>query len=140
MPCELQNVSLTFATLSRLHTLTPCSSFQILHAVTGGWWLSSISTISLALLSIAHLTCSATKFVVPDLSTHLPKNNSPRNGFSGFMRFFFPCSSLLLCCSFSVLRNHFSTNRARFSGSGSLAGATKRLGCSAQYAENSTID
>lgn len=39
-----------------------------------------------------------------------------------------------------MLRNHFNTNSARFSGSGSLAGATNRHGCSAQYAENSTID
>jgi hypothetical protein len=67
-------------------------------------------------------------------------NNSPKNGFSGFIRFFFPFSSLLLCCCFSVLRNHFSTKSARFSGSGSLAGATKREGCSAQNAEYSTMD
>jgi len=40
----------------------------------------------------------------------------------------------------SVLKNHFKTSRALFSGLGSLAGATKRLGCSAQYAEYSTID
>ena len=36
--------------------------------------------------------------------------------------------------------NHFKTNSARFSGSGSLAGAQKRVGCSAQYAEYSTMD
>jgi hypothetical protein len=56
------------------------------------------------------------------------------------MRFFLPFSSLLLCCCLSVLKNHFKTNNARFSGSGSLAGATKRLGRSAQYDENSIID
>lgn len=39
-----------------------------------------------------------------------------------------------------MLKNHFNTSKARFSGSGSLAGATKSEGCSAQYAENSTID
>ncbi len=39
-----------------------------------------------------------------------------------------------------MLRNHFRTSNDRFSGLDSLAGATKRAGCSAQYAENSTID
>jgi hypothetical protein len=67
-------------------------------------------------------------------------NSSPRKGLRGFILFFFPFSSLLLCCCFSVLRNHFRTKRARISGSGEEAGATKRDGCSAQYAEYSTID
>jgi hypothetical protein len=97
-------------------TLTPCLSFHILHAVTGGWWL----------------TCSATRFVVPASSSHFPMKSSPRKGFNGFIFFLFPLSSLLLCCCLSVLKNHFKTNRALFSGLGSLAGATKRLGCSAQ--------
>jgi hypothetical protein len=39
-----------------------------------------------------------------------------------------------------VLRNHFSTSSARFAGSGSAAGATKRDGCSAQYDEYSVSD
>jgi hypothetical protein len=39
-----------------------------------------------------------------------------------------------------VLRNHFKTNNALFSGSGSIARAINREGCSAQYAENSTRD
>jgi hypothetical protein len=37
-----------------------------------------------------------------------------------------------------VVKNHFSTSRARFLGSGSLAGAAKMVGCSHQYDENST--
>ena len=36
--------------------------------------------------------------------------------------------------------NHLKTASARFSGSGSNAGATSRLGCSAQYDENSVSD
>jgi hypothetical protein len=78
--------------------------------------------------------------VVPASSSHCPINSSPRKGFSGFIFFLFPLSSLLLCCCLSVLKNHFKTNSARFSGSGSLAGAQKRVGCSAQYAEYSTMD
>lgn len=89
---------------------------------------------------VSYLTCSDTRLVVPASSTHLPMNISPRKGFRGFMRFFFPFSSRLLCCCFNVLKNHFRTSNARFSGSGSLAGATNSEGCSAQYAENSIID
>jgi hypothetical protein len=69
----------------------------------------------------------------------LPKNSSPRKGFKGF--FSFPNFSLRLAyCCFSVLKNHFNTNSARFCGSFSCAGATKIEGCSAQYPENSTSD
>lgn len=115
-----------------------CESDSMLvvpNITSSNWWMMAtlISTLPFQLSSqTTHLTCSATSFVVPDPSTHFPKNNSPRNGFRGFMRFFFPFSSLLLCCSFRVLRNHFNTNSARFSGSGSLAGATNSDGCSAQ--------
>ena len=35
------------------------------------------------------------------------------------------------------MRNHLSTNKARFAGSCSFAGATKTDGFSVQYAENS---
>lgn len=87
----------------------------------------------------AYLTCSETSFVVPASSSHLPKNSSPRKGFNGF--FSEPSSSLrLLYCCFRVLRNHFSTSKARFAGSSSEAGATKIDGCSAQYEENSTSE
>jgi len=105
----------------KLPTLTPCKSFQRLKAVAGGWWE----------------TCSETKCVVPASSWYFPRNISPKNGFNGFSLFFFPFSSFVLCCCLRVLRNHFNTSNARFSGSGSLAGATKSDGCSAQYAENS---
>jgi hypothetical protein len=84
----------------------------------------------------AYLTCSETNSVVPASSSHLPMNNSPRNGFRGF--FSFPNFSLRLAyCCFRVLKNHFKTNNARFLGSFSRAGATKIEGCSAQYDENS---
>jgi len=49
-------------------TCTLCSSFHIQYAVAGGWWL----------------TCSETKCVVPDSSSHFPRKSSPRNGFNGF--------------------------------------------------------
>lgn len=49
-----------------------------------------------------------------------------------------PYLSLRLAyCCFKVLRNHFSTSNERLAGSGSEAGATRREGCSFQYAENS---
>jgi hypothetical protein len=86
-----------------------------------------------------NLTCSEINSVVPASSCHFPRNNSPRNGFSGF--FSFPYLSLRLAyCCFRVLRNHFKTNNARFWGSFSWAGATNIVGCSAQYDENSTRD
>jgi hypothetical protein len=63
-------------------------------------------------------------------------NSSPRKGFRGF--FSLPSFSLRLqYCWWRVLRNHFKTSRARFSGSASFAGATNSPGCSAQYAEYS---
>lgn len=78
-------------------------------------------------------------FVVPASSCHSPRNNSPKKGFNGF--FSFPYLSLRLAyCCFNVLRNHFRTNKARFCGSSSWAGATNIAGCSAQYDENSTRD
>ena len=87
----------------------------------------------------AYLTCSDTSCVVPEASSHFPRNSSPRNGFNGF--FSDPnLSFLLLYDCFNVLRNHFNTSRARFAGSGSEAGATKMDGCSVQYAENSVRD
>lgn len=39
-----------------------------------------------------------------------------------------------------MLRNHFRTSNDRLAGSGSRAGATKREGCSFQYAENSVSE
>lgn len=96
-------------------------------------WLPSVSCSRRGERSITHLTCSLTNCVVPvsDSSSHLPKNSSPRNGFRGF--FSLPSFSLLLeYCCLSVLRNHLRTRSARFSGSGSRAGATKRDGCSVQ--------
>jgi hypothetical protein len=77
--------------------------------------------------------------VVPAESTHFPRNNSPKKGLRGF--FSFPYFSLRLAyCCFNVVKNHFNTNKARFWGSFSLAGATKMDGCSPQYEENSTSD
>jgi hypothetical protein len=73
---------------------------------------------------------------VPAASSHFPKNNSPRNGFSGF--FSDPNSSLRLQYDdFNVVKNHFSTKSALLAGSFSAAGATRMEGCSAQYDENS---
>ena len=75
--------------------------------------------------------------MVPDASSHFPKNSSPKKGFKGF--FSFPNFSLRLAyCCLSVDKNHFNTRSARFLGSCSFAGATKRAGCSAQYELNST--
>lgn len=83
-----------------------------------------------------YLTCSLISSVVPAVSSHEPRNSSPRNGFSGF--FSLPSFSLrLLYDCLRVVRNHFKTSIARFAGSGSLAGATRTEGCSAQYDENS---
>ena len=90
-------------------------------------------------LGTAYLTCSDTNCVVPAASSHFPRNSSPRNGFNGF--FSDPNLSFrLLYDCFSVVRNHLSTSKARFAGSGSEAGATKIDGCSVQYAENSVRD
>lgn len=89
--------------------------------------------------STTNLTCSLINVVSPvsPLSSHFPRNSSPRKGLRGF--FSLPSFSLRLqYCWCSVLRNHRKTRRALFSGSGSVAGATKRAGCSAQYAEYST--
>lgn len=100
-------------------------------------WL--ISAIIIANPDFPHLTCSEISSVVPDSSCHFPRNNSPKKGLSGF--FSFPYLSLRLAyCCFSVVRNHFKTNKARLWGSGSRAGATNVAGCSAQYDENSTRD
>lgn len=78
-----------------------------------------------------HLTCSLTSSVTPASSSHLPRNSSPRNGFSGF--FSLPnCSLRLAYCCLSVERNHLRTRRARFPGSDSAAGAAKSGGCSHQ--------
>lgn len=86
-----------------------------------------------------YLTCSLTSCVVPASSSHLPKNNSPKNGFRGF--FSLPSFSLRLAyCCFSVLRNHVKTSAIRLAGSFSAAGATKTEGCSVQYEENSVKD
>jgi hypothetical protein len=83
-----------------------------------------------------YLTCSLINSVTPLSSSHFPRNSSPRNGFSGF--FSLPnCSLRLAYCCLSVLRNHFNTRRARFSGSASFAGATNSDGCSHQYELNS---
>jgi hypothetical protein len=87
----------------------------------------------------AYLTCSLTRRVSPAASSHLPRNSSPKKGFSGF--FSLPSFSLRLAyCCLSVLRNHFSTSNMRFAASFSAAGATKTEGCSVQYEENSTRD
>ena len=86
-----------------------------------------------------YLTCSETSSVVPEASSHLPRYSSPKKGFNGF--FSDPNLSLLLLYDdFNVVRNHFSTSKARFAGSGSEAGATNMDGCSVQYAENSVRD
>lgn len=113
-------------------TLTPCFSFQIQYAVTGGWWLSKrVRTQSTHREANPYLTCSDTSWVVPASSSHRPRKSSPRKGFRGF--FSDPnLSLLLLYCCFKVLKNHFKTNNARFAGSGSEAGATKIEGCSVQ--------
>lgn len=61
----------------------------------------------------------------------MPRNSSPRNGFSGF--FSLPnCSLRLAYCCLSVERNHLRTRRARLAGSDSVAGAAKSGGCSHQ--------
>lgn len=79
----------------------------------------------------AHLTCSLTSSVVPASSSHLPRNNSPRNGFRGF--FSLPYFSLRVAyCCLRVVKNHFMTSMARFCGSASFAGAAKMAGCSHQ--------
>jgi hypothetical protein len=68
---------------------------------------------------------------VPDASSHFPRKSSPRNGFNGF--FSLPSFSFLEeYDDFSDERNHLSTRRALFAGSGSCAGATKIDGCSVQ--------
>jgi hypothetical protein len=86
-----------------------------------------------------YLTCSLMSCVVPTESSHLPKNSSPRKGFSGF--FSLPSFSLRLAyCCFSVLMNHLITSMARLAGSFSAAGATNTEGCSVQYDENSVRD
>ena len=76
---------------------------------------------------------------MPAESSQWPRYNSPRKGFNGF--FSEPSASLReeYCC-LRVDRNHLSTRRARFAGSGSRDGATKSVGCSVQYEENSTSD
>lgn len=88
-----------------------------------------------------HLTCSLIRVVSPTSlsSSHFPKKSSPKKGLRGF--FSLPSFSLRLqYCWWSVVRNHFKTKSALFAGSGSLAGAMKIAGCSAQYAEYSTSD
>ena len=76
---------------------------------------------------------------MPDASSQLPRKSSPRNGFKGF--FSLPSFSFREeYDDFSDERNHLSTRRARFAGSGSCAGAMKIDGCSVQYDENSTSD
>lgn len=87
---------------------------------------------------VTNLTCSLYNFVSPTSASesHLPRKSSPRNGLSGF--FSLPNFSLRLqYCWRRVLKNHLRTARALFSGSVSLAGATNKDGCSAQYAEYS---
>jgi hypothetical protein len=85
---------------------------------------------------MAHLTCSLINSVVPASSSHFPRKSSPRNGFRGFFSLPY-CSLRLAYCCFSVVKNHLSTRRARFAGSGSLDGATNTEGCSHQYELNS---
>lgn len=88
-----------------------------------------------------HLTCSLIRVVSPISlsSSHFPKKSSPKKGLRGF--FSLPSFSLRLqYCWWSVVRNHFRTKSALFAGSGSVAGAMKIAGCSAQYAEYSTSD
>ena len=80
---------------------------------------------------IVYLTCSDTSCVVPAASSHFPRNSSPRNGFKGFFSEPY-LSFLVLYDDFKVVKNHFRTNKARFAGSGSEAGATKMEGCSVQ--------
>ncbi len=80
---------------------------------------------------MTYLTCSEIKSVSPTASTHLPKNCSPKNGFRGFFSLPY-LSDLEAYCCLRVDRNHLRTSRQRFSGSCSLAGATKMAGCSAQ--------
>lgn len=90
---------------------------------------------------VTNLTCSLNNFVSPTSASasHLPMKSSPRKGLSGF--FSLPNFSLRLqYCWRRVLRNHLRTAKALFSGSDSLAGATNRDGCSAQYAEYSVND
>lgn len=82
---------------------------------------------------IAYLTCSLIRVVSPTSASasHFPRKSSPKKGFRGF--FSEPSFSLReQYCWWRVLRNHFRTARALFSGSGSLAGATRSPGCSAQ--------
>lgn len=93
------------------------------------------------IIGATHLTCSLYKLVSPNSASacHLPTKSSPRKGLSGF--FSLPSFSLRLqYCWCRVVRNHLRTRRARFSGSASLAGATKTAGCSAQYAEYSVSE
>lgn len=83
-----------------------------------------------------YLTCSLIKSVVPALSSHFPKNSSPRKGLRGFFSFPY-CSLRLAYCCLRVVRNHLSTSKALLAASSSLAGAAKTLGCSHQYELNS---
>lgn len=84
----------------------------------------------------AYLTCSLINSVLPAASSQCPRKSSPRNGFRGFFSLPY-CSLLLAYCCLSVVRNHFSTSRARLAGSASSAGAANTEGCSDQYELNS---
>jgi hypothetical protein len=60
-----------------------------------------------------YLTCSLISNVVPDPSTHFPRNNSPRKGFNGFLM---PISSLppAYCCRFSEHKVPFQNQKRAF--------------------------
>ena len=105
------------------------------YAVCGDGWMVAGCALVLCrlfgLMAKPYLTCSETRLVVPESSSHLPKNSSPRKGFRGFFSVPY-LSDLLLYDCFKVVKNHFSTSNARLAGSFSEAGATKMEGCSVQ--------
>lgn len=86
-----------------------------------------------------YLTCSEISFVLPVSSSHSAIKSSPKNALSGFLTPLFS-SPAGYCCALSALRYHLRTSKARLSGSGSEAGATRIEGCSHQVAGNSTAD
>ena len=124
--------------LLRIVSLKSHSCLAVPDAISGDWRMMAnlgcqyvMISLSTCFLVVAYLTCSLTSWVVPAASSHLPRNSSPRKGFKGF--FSLPSFSLRLAyCCFRVLKNHLSTNTARFAGSFSAAGAMKMEGCSAQ--------
>lgn len=117
----------------------------MLYAVAGGWWLNRrvspgisrfASRYCWVWLRQTYFTCSLINSVVPASSSHFPRKISPKKGLRGFFSLPY-CSLRLAYCCLSVVKNHLSTSKALFAGSGSFAGAAKTLGCSAQYELNS---